>query len=1016
MTSLPRSDELEYFTNGQFSRLFNLLILDDIADELAKAPKKINKSPPFSVHPRLRYNRLLRSQLSEEHDHAPGPTSHPEPPLDATPRARPAAPGLIKRLLKFLNLLIDLLLQLYPHDDLGDLGEIDGFQRDPTPIDTSLPVAQRTPRVHNKFKRPHKLVSQLPLPLPQAVRIQVALLPLATDLPLRCTPERRLCLLLVPLSGPRPLGANKLRKTSATPFKLPFSRPGTALSGRAPVAPLPPAYDYYQVDDLDLDLPSKRGTGSSGGVSGLGSVHSSVSLAGTPHLAPNIVVYQDHDAPTKRVYSLRVSLAPLALSRPSPADDKENRALYRFVKPLQTAFKLLGLVKKLLAAPHPTHKLPETPIKKNPLTMINTNKYADKYAATPQHDDMLEVSIELGRNTLTFVNDSTVLLFRVGGPLAQVLTGKRHPHIDLDLDLDMNISVPETPTKSVKKSHLTPCAFSPDSNGNGGIGGLGSHGSHSSHRGFPGLASDTFGRETLRELGRGSFRDGSETFREGSETFRDGPESLRGPETLREDSETLRDGPETLRDRSFTREPFTRESLSPLDLALFAATSSFDEKKNPKNLYISCAPPAVAAHHEPLTPTNLLMYLKLALRPKGAEIDGIPELDDDPGDDPEATIVAKPPGLIQADEHLILKFGMKNLAYIGLGEFLVAYECTLGSDGGGDVQKYAIKRLRRQLRGKHERKAIEREIEALRVLTEVLDSQAVNLAELEQGKEYLVYFIEAWEYDAYWYIMTEFCEGGTLASFLEAHKHYKVDEFRIWKILIEILSGLRFIHLKNYLHLDLKPANIFVTFEGQLKIGDFGLATRLPILERDFDLEGDRNYIAPELINDKIYLPFADIFSVGLIVLEIAANIILPDNGTPWRKLRLGDLSDAGRLSLDNILDFLAHHGAAVPTTGPLSLGLTLSVKLPVPALLCPAVAARQACETIDDIPALAPQFLVEGDLMNLDRLVLKMLRPNPFDRPTAQAVLEMDECVEIENRRKAGATIFEGEFGPLDD
>ncbi|CAN3500801.1 mitosis inhibitor protein kinase Swe1p [Diutina catenulata] len=1011
MTSSPRSDELEYFTNGQFSRSFNSLILDDIADELAKAPKKINKSPPFSVRPRLRYNRSSRSQSSEEHDHAPGPTSHPDPPLDATPRARPAAPGSIKRSSKFLNLSIDSSLQSYPHDDLGDLGEIDGFQRDPTPIDTSSPVAQRTPRVHNKFKRPHKLVSQSPSPSPQAVRIQVASSPSATDSPSRCTPERRSCLSSVPSSGPRPSGANKLRKTSATPFKSPFSRPGTALSGRAPVAPSPPAYDYYQVDDLDLDSPSKRGTGSSGGVSGSGSVHSSVSLAGTPHLAPNIVVYQDHDAPTKRVYSSRVSSAPSALSRPSPADDKENRASYRFVKPLQTAFKSSGLVKKSSAAPHPTHKLPETPIKKNPLTMINTNKYADKYAATPQHDDMSEVSIELGRNTSTFVNDSTVSLFRVGGPSAQVSTGKRHPHIDLDLDLDMNISVPETPTKSVKKSHSTPCAFSPDSNG------------HSNTRGFPGSASDTFGRETLRELGRGSFREGesfregSESFREGNETFPDGSETFRGPESLREGSESLR-GPETLRDNpeSFRDRSFTRESSSPLDSALFAATSSFDEKKNPKNLYISCAPPAVAAHHEPSTPTNLLMYSKSALRPKGAEIDGIPELDDDPGDDPEATIVAKPPGLIQADEHLISKFGMKNLAYIGSGEFSVAYECTLGSDGGGDVQKYAIKRSRRQLRGKHERKAIEREIEALRVLTEVSDSQAVNLAESEQGKEYLVYFIEAWEYDAYWYIMTEFCEGGTLASFLEAHKHYKVDEFRIWKILIEILSGLRFIHSKNYLHLDLKPANIFVTFEGQLKIGDFGLATRLPILERDFDLEGDRNYIAPELINDKIYSPFADIFSVGLIVLEIAANIILPDNGTPWRKLRSGDLSDAGRLSSDNISDFLAHHGAAVPTTGPSSLGSTSSVKLPVPALSCPAVAARQACETIDGIPASAPQFLVEGDSMNLDRLVQKMLRPNPFDRPTAQAVLEMDECVEIENRRKAGATIFEGEFGPSDD
>lgn len=53
-------------------------------------------------------------------------------------------------------------------------------------------------------------------------------------------------------------------------------------------------------------------------------------------------------------------------------------------------------------------------------------------------------------------------------------------------------------------------------------------------------------------------------------------------------------------------------------------------------------------------------------------------------------------------------------------------------------------------------------------------------------------------------------------------------------MIIELANGLRFIHLRNYLHLDLKPANIFITFEGYLKIGDFGLATKLPILEKRF--------------------------------------------------------------------------------------------------------------------------------------------------------------------------------------
>ncbi|EGV66535.1 kinase-like protein, partial [Yamadazyma tenuis ATCC 10573] len=323
--------------------------------------------------------------------------------------------------------------------------------------------------------------------------------------------------------------------------------------------------------------------------------------------------------------------------------------------------------------------------------------------------------------------------------------------------------------------------------------------------------------------------------------------------------------------------------------------------------------------------------------------------------------------------------------------------------------------------GKLEVKNIVREINALRALTSVKDNESVNLKEQEEGKEYLMYFIEAWEFNSYYYIMTEFCEGGTLFNFLQDNKNYKIDEFRVWKILIEILNGLKFIHMKNYLHLDLKPANIFITFEGSLKIGDFGLATKLPILEKDFDLEGDRNYIAPELINDKIYTPFADIFSVGLIILEIATNIVLPDNGTPWRKLRSGDLSDAGKLSSDNISDFLQHRNFSSLTSYN-SIGFSSnSIHLQPPhnpsANRSPSVGAEQL--TLDQIkvllPSNAPKFLISKS-GNLDRLVNKMLQPNPFERITATQILEMEECITIDNIRKAGATIYEGEFGPIND
>lgn len=378
----------------------------------------------------------------------------------------------------------------------------------------------------------------------------------------------------------------------------------------------------------------------------------------------------------------------------------------------------------------------------------------------------------------------------------------------------------------------------------------------------------------------------------------------------------------------------------------------------------------------------------------------------------------------QVDEYLMEKFGKQNISYIGCGQFSVAFECNFGNE------KFAIKRTKKPVAGSHERKAILREIEALKVLTSIKDEEM----EIEGGKENLVIFIEAWNYNNYYYIMTEFCEGGSLYDFLEEHKSYKMDEFRVWKILIEIISGLKFIHLKNYLHLDLKPANIFITFEGSLKIGDFGLSTKLPILEKDFDLEGDRNYIAPELINEKIYTPFADIFSVGLIILEIATNIVLPGNGTPWRKLRSGDLSDAGKLSSDNISDFLHHRNFSSLTSYTSSLnslhpnsifnmGKSNSNPSSKQGTTSETLSAGMATaggnkpiENLRDIiPKGAPEFLVDNS-RNLDSLVALMLKPNPFERLTASEILSRPECVEIETRRKAGATIFEGEFGPNDE
>ncbi len=105
------------------------------------------------------------------------------------------------------------------------------------------------------------------------------------------------------------------------------------------------------------------------------------------------------------------------------------------------------------------------------------------------------------------------------------------------------------------------------------------------------------------------------------------------------------------------------------------------------------------------------------------------------------------------------------------------------------------------------------------------------------------------------------------------------------------------IHSAGFVHRDIKPSNILVGFDGTLKIGDFGLATSLQeASDTSLDLDGDREYLAPEALRSEIDTP-ADIFSLGLMMLEIAANVKLPENGATWTALREDDFSEIPVLS-----------------------------------------------------------------------------------------------------------------------
>jgi serine/threonine protein kinase len=115
------------------------------------------------------------------------------------------------------------------------------------------------------------------------------------------------------------------------------------------------------------------------------------------------------------------------------------------------------------------------------------------------------------------------------------------------------------------------------------------------------------------------------------------------------------------------------------------------------------------------------------------------------------------------------------------------------------------------------------------------------------------------------YIQMEYCAGKSLQEVLN-NGTPTTDES--WKMLKEILHGLVYIHSRNTIHRDLKPSNIFLGGEGEVKLGDFGLAaTNINREVQEYGV-GTPLYWSPEQETGK-YDQKSDIYSLGIIFYEM---------------------------------------------------------------------------------------------------------------------------------------------------
>lgn len=167
----------------------------------------------------------------------------------------------------------------------------------------------------------------------------------------------------------------------------------------------------------------------------------------------------------------------------------------------------------------------------------------------------------------------------------------------------------------------------------------------------------------------------------------------------------------------------------------------------------------------------------------------------------------------------------------------------------------------------------------------------------------------------------ELCAGGTLREFLSLREceATRIPEPEVWRVLGEIASGLEVLHRHGVVHLDVKPDNIFVTESGNLKVGDYGMATHVTgaATSKLVELEGDGAYMAKELLASRERLPSADIFCLGITLLEVVTGMKLPSSGEQWHELRSGKLPAFPSEYSSDLTELIGRMMLAEPTSRP---------------------------------------------------------------------------------------------------